>query len=94
MVEIMKSIMEPAILIALISVIIHGIKAFIDLIFSIKNRKIDKIQTEINYITTLLSFIDNVPLAAGKKTQLKWEILKNNIPGKIPPNIISALEKC
>lgn len=82
----------PAIIIALISVIIQGIKILIDLIIQIINKKNTNKQNNLIYLTILNEFIDSSPLDDGEKISLKIDILKQYSRDEIPEKIHDLFE--
>lgn len=90
--EITNNVMAPAIIIALISVIIQGLKILIDLIIQMVNKKNSDRQNNLAFLTILNSFIDSSSLDEGEKIAAKVSFIKQYSSDDLPENIRNLFE--
>ncbi|MCI5221941.1 MAG: hypothetical protein D3924_04545 [Candidatus Electrothrix sp. AR4] len=78
--------------VALFSVILQGLKAAIDIIGQARNRKLSISQRQIEYVSSLFSMIDGLPIDDGRKIVLKATLLETNIPVSLPDELKKEIE--
>ena len=77
-------LVKPAMAIALLSVVVQGIKAAVDLLSQARARRISTRQAQIAYATTLLGLADGLHLDEGTRAVLKTDLAHELLPGELP----------
>ncbi len=80
----LTSFAKPAIAVALLSVTVHGAKAFVDLLGQVRGRRISREQSQIAYVAALLKLVDDLPMARGRQIVLKVKVARTLLPGGLP----------
>ena len=84
MTDALERLITPAVVVALLSVIIQGIKAGVDLISQVRARRISVRQAQITYVTALFALVDGIPLENAQCAVLKMKLARQLLPGELP----------
>ncbi len=88
----MEDYLAPAVLVAIIGMIFQGIKALIDIIDNIKNRKITKRQERISLYGALIELLKNSGLTDGEIYSTKLELIDQLLSDSLPDDLLTKLK--
>ncbi len=86
-----EPLVKPAVAVALLSVVVQGVKAAVDLVSQARARRISSRQAMISYVTALFALVDGMPLGNAERAVLKSKLASELLPGQLPEAILKAM---
>ncbi len=84
----------PTVVVAIIGVLLQGIKAAWDLIISIKDQETAKETETLNRICTFMAFVDGMPIPSAEKTALKIDLINEGLKFNNKDLLYFLRQKC
>jgi hypothetical protein len=88
----MEPYLAPAVVIALIGIVVQGIKAILDIIDRAKARRIGERQRKISLCVALMSMINEMSLSDGKKVEYKEKLIKHLLSDMLTEDLVLLLD--
>lgn len=85
--KIFENFLAPAILLALIALIVQGVMAAFEIYNHVRSRRFAYELNQLEYATALLALVDGLPIDEGRRVLLKWDIIDEFIPDRIPTSL-------
>lgn len=79
--------------VALLSFILQGINAIINIVIHVRDRGVSVSQQRIEYLTALFLFVDGLPIDDGRKTVLKSQLLRQASAAQLPIELSQVLDE-